>query len=58
MQESSMKQVASRAIRLPKARVYTENRKELQENFWKAGRSACYLLHGGFLLGVFFDPED
>jgi hypothetical protein len=21
-------------------------------------RSACYLLHIGFLLGLFFDPED
>jgi hypothetical protein len=21
-------------------------------------RSACYLLHSGFLLGLFFDPED
>jgi hypothetical protein len=20
--------------------------------------SACYLLHAGFLLGLFFDPED
>jgi hypothetical protein len=58
MQESSMKQVASRAIRLPKARVYTENRRELQDNFWQAGRSACCLFHAGFLLGFFFDPED
>jgi hypothetical protein len=24
----------------------------------KVNRSACYLLHVGFLFGLFFDPED
>jgi hypothetical protein len=27
--------------------------------FWDTEHcSACYLFHGGFLLGLFFDPED
>jgi hypothetical protein len=26
--------------------------------FWQANCCACYLLHAGFLLGLFFDPED
>jgi hypothetical protein len=26
--------------------------------FWQADCSVCYMLHAGFLLGLFFDPED
>jgi hypothetical protein len=26
--------------------------------FWQADCSACYLLHAGFLLILFFNPED
>jgi hypothetical protein len=27
-------------------------------SFWQEDWSACYLLHTGFLLGLFFNPED
>jgi hypothetical protein len=32
----------------------------MQETSMKqvTGSSACYLLHGGFMFGSFFDPED
>jgi hypothetical protein len=26
--------------------------------YYYFGISACYLIHAGFLLGLFFDPED
>jgi hypothetical protein len=29
-----------------------------QASFLQAHFSACYLLHAGFLLGLFFNPED
>jgi hypothetical protein len=30
----------------------------LHLNFQQVDFSACYLLHSGFLLGLFFNPED
>jgi hypothetical protein len=31
---------------------------KLNRHFGGTYFSACYLLHAGFLLGLFFDPED
>jgi hypothetical protein len=53
-----MKQLASRAVRLLKARANAGNWRELQDNFRQADPSACYLLHVGFFLAVFFETED
>jgi hypothetical protein len=29
----------------------------INSSFWQEYRSACYLLHAGVLLGLFFNPE-
>jgi hypothetical protein len=42
-----------------KCRFHSQGRRINQaRNQHEAGRSACCLFHGGFFLGLFFEPKD